>query len=72
MVRRLSSKPRRGGYHTSPKPSNSNKEPKIEEFDRTLFSPNPRQQEEESEFEIRNYLRDHFYGGSLPRSEYRE
>ncbi len=72
MVRRLSSKPRRGGYHTSPKPSNSNKEPKIEEFDRTLFSPNPMQQEEESERAVTDYLRNHNYGRSLPRQDYIE
>lgn len=56
---------------TSKRP-NSDHEPKIEDLDRTLFSPNPLQQEQESEEAVRDYLRNHFYRGSLPRQDYME
>lgn len=56
----------------APKRPNSDEGSKIEGFDRTLFSPNPMQQEEESERAVTDYLRSHNYGRSLPRQDYIE
>lgn len=72
MVRRMPSKRRRGGYHMPPKHSNPDQESRIEDLDRTLFIPNPLQQEFESDVEMRGYIRSHLDGGLLPRSDYRE
>jgi hypothetical protein len=69
MVKRLMSKPRKGGYHMPLRPK---EDKKVERIPAVLPVVDPRDQEVFAEREMNHYISRNIYGGRAHQPDYRD